>query len=163
MTITLEPGHEQQPRAFRTAAGSASVRRDIRLTSAGSWEGPITTLQSQHGPVRTPLWLAWLINEEVPRRDRSRLISSEAMRRLIRYCSSLPENTPRPFAGVGDDATVGLEWDFVHGHIEIQVGNNSEVDSGIVETDYDDQLVEFPLNDRVTEPLARVFTALIAK
>ena len=73
----------------------------------------------------------------------------------------LPESTPAPFVGVGDDATVGLEWDINHGHVELQVGNDPVVDSGIVEVG--DQLVEFRLDDAIVEPLVQVFSRLLGK
>jgi len=63
------------------------------------------------------------------------LISLDALARFAQVCTTLPHQTPKPYYGVGDDATIGAEWDLGRYHVEIQVGNNPAVDSIVLEVD----------------------------
>lgn len=82
-----------------------------------------------------PAWVEQLVREEIPAKDDHGLIRVETRVRFAQTCSALPNQTPKPYFGVGDDATIGAEWDIGRYHIGIQVGNNPAVDSIIFEVD----------------------------
>jgi hypothetical protein len=58
---------------------------------------------------------------------------------------------------VGDDATLGAEWDIGRFHIEFQVGNDPEVDAIIFEVDGGD-INELPLGGN-----ARLLSIIMAQ
>ncbi|MGH3788354.1 MAG: hypothetical protein ACRDRG_17820 [Pseudonocardiaceae bacterium] len=82
-----------------------------------------------------PKWVERLVREEIPAQDDYGLLKLETLVRFAQVCSLLPQQTPKPLFGVGDDATIGAEWDLGRFHLEIQVGNKSELDSIVFEED----------------------------
>jgi len=72
----------------------------------------------------------------------------DALVRFARACAELPFRTPKPRFNVGDDATIGAEWDIGRYHVEIQVGNDISVDSIVFEVDKGDP-DEIPLAGNV--------------
>lgn len=135
-----------RPRSRRDAAiaaaeGSGTVAHRVRVTRTGQDES-VSTLAG--GLARPPLWIEQVVQEELPARDEFGLIHLETLVRFALACSVLPTLTPKPFVDVGDDATLGAEWDIGPFHLEIQVGNNPTVDSIVFEVG-DGEVSELPL------------------
>ncbi len=127
--------------AIAAAEGSGTVARSVRVTRTGQDES-VSTLVG--GLARPPLWIEQVVQDELPARDEFGLIHLETLVRFAQACSVLPTLTPKPFVDVGDDATLGAEWDIGPFHVEIQVGNNPAVDSIVFEVD-GGEVSELPL------------------
>lgn len=144
MTIISDHGHVPQnagDSALAAANGSGTLPHGIRVSRPGPDASASTLLSGSHKP---PAWLKKLIQEDLPRVDDLGIIKLETLVRFARVCSALPARTPKPYYDVGDDATIGAEWDLGRFHIEIQVGNNPSVDSILFEVD-EGEPNEFPL------------------
>ncbi len=143
--------------AFAAATGSGTVGRSVRVTRTGQDESVSTLVGGVTGP---PLWIEHVVQYELPARDEFGLIHLETLVRFAQTCSALPALTPRPFVDVGDDATLGAEWDIGPFHVEIQVGNNRDLDSIVFEVD-GGEVSEIPLagNDRA---LAAVMSRILS-
>lgn len=124
--VTLGPGS----RALAAANGSGTLPHGIRVSRPGLDASVSTLLSSNRQP---PAWLEKLVQDDIPRTDDLGVITLETLVRFARVCSALPAHTPKPYYGVGDDATIGVEWDLGRFHIEIQVGNNPAVDAILFE------------------------------
>jgi len=118
--------------AIASANGSGTLPKQIRISRPGP-DASVSTLlgRGQHPPT----WVERLVLEEIPMKDDYGLISLDALARFAQVCTTLPHQTPKPYYGVGDDATIGAEWDLGRYHVEIQVGNNPAVDSIVLEVD----------------------------
>jgi hypothetical protein len=140
--------------AIASANGSGTLLRRIRISRPGP-DASVSTLLSpgQHPPI----WVERLVQEEIPAEDDYGLISLDARARFARACSRLPDRTPKPYYGVGDDATIGAEWDLGRFHVEIQVGTNPTVDSIVFEVD-EGEPIELPLEGNVG-----IFAALMSR
>ncbi|MGH3569456.1 MAG: hypothetical protein ACRDRH_26255 [Pseudonocardia sp.] len=112
------------------------------------------------GVARPPLWIEHVVRYELPARDEFGLIHLETLVRFAQTCSALPALTPRPFVDVGDDATLGAEWDIGLFHVEIQVGNNPDVDSIVFEVN-GGEASEIPLAGNV-RALAAVMSRILS-
>jgi hypothetical protein len=132
--------------AIAAAGGSGTVARSVRVTRTGQDES-VSTLVG--GLARPPLWIEQVIQEELPTRDEFGLIHLETLVRFALACSFLPTLTPKPFVDVGDDATLGAEWDIGPFHVEIQVGNNPAVDSLVFEVE-GGEVSELPLEGNIS-------------
>lgn len=119
-----------QTDAIASANGSGTVARYIQVSRPGPDASVSTLLAAGRVP---PSWVERVVTEEVPAKDELSLIRTETLVRFARTCLALPSRTPKPYVGVGDDATIGAEWDLGRYHVEFQVGNNADVDSIIVE------------------------------
>jgi hypothetical protein len=133
--------------AIASANGSGTLpkQRQIRISRPGP-DASVSTLLGRGQ--RPPAWVERLVLEEVPTKDDYGLISLDALARFAQACSTLPNQTPKPYYGVGDDATIGVEWDLGRFHVEIQVGNNPAVDSIVFEVDKGEP-EELPLQGNV--------------
>lgn len=120
--------------AIASANGSGTLLdpKQIRISRPGPDASISTLLRPEQHP---PAWVERLVREEIPAKDDYGLIKLEALVRFAQACSALPNQTPKPYLGVGDDATIGAEWDIGRYHIGIQVGNDPAVDSIIFEVD----------------------------
>ena len=132
--------------AIAAAGGSGTVTHSVRVTRTGQDES-VSTLVG--GPARPPLWIEQVVQEELPTRDVFGLIHLETLVRFVQACAVLPTLTPKPFVDVGDDATVGAEWDIGPFHAEIQIGNNPAVDSIVFETE-GGEVSELPLKGNMS-------------
>lgn len=143
--------------AFAAATGSGTVGRSVRVTHTGQDESVSTLVGGVAGP---PLWIEHVVQYELPARDEFGLIHLETLVRFAQTCSALPTLTPRPFVDVGDDATLGAAWDIGPFHVEIQVGNNRDLDSIVFEVD-GGEVSEIPLagNDHT---LAAVMSRILS-
>ncbi|MCA1604439.1 MAG: hypothetical protein LC775_02930 [Acidobacteria bacterium] len=136
MTLSAEAGRtplNAQDVALAAANGSGTLTRQIRVSRPGP-DASISTLLSG-GEQRPPAWVEKLVQEELPSADDLGHIKLDTLVRFARACAVLPARTPKPYFNVGDDATIGAEWDLGRYHVEIQVGNNSAVDSIVLEVD----------------------------
>lgn len=148
MTILAEPVRaplNAQEAALAAANGSGTLTRHIRVSRPGPDASISTLLESG---IRPPAWVGKLVLEEIPRVDELGLMRLDALVRFARACAELPFRTPKPRFNVGDDATIGAEWDIGRYHVEIQVGNDSSVDSIVFEVDKGDP-DEIPLAGNV--------------
>jgi hypothetical protein len=120
--------------AIASANGSGTLLdpKHIRISRPGPDASVSTLLGPEQHP---PAWVEQLVLEEIPANDDYGLIWLETLVRFAQVCSALPEQTPKPYCGVGDDATISAEWDLGRYHIGIQVGNDPTVDSIILEVD----------------------------
>jgi hypothetical protein len=120
--------------AIASANGSGTLLdpKHIRISRPGPDASVSTLLGSEQHP---PAWVEQLVLEEIPAKDDYGLIRVETLVRFAQACSALPHQTPKPYYSVGDDATIGAEWDLGRFHIGIQVGNDPAVDSIIFEVD----------------------------
>ncbi len=118
--------------AIASANGSGTLPKQIRISLPGP-DASVSTLLGRGQ--RPPTWVQRLVQEEIPTKDDYGLIGLDALARFAQACSTLPYRTPKPYYGVGDDATIGAEWDLGRFHVEIQVGNNPAVDSIVFEVD----------------------------
>jgi hypothetical protein len=64
---------------------------------------------------------------------------------MVQALIQLPKRSAKPEVGVGDDGSVGLEWDFDDAHVEIYLSNDDDDDAFIVDTDAEDDVIEVPL------------------
>ena len=140
--------------AIDSANGSGTLPTQIRRSRPGPDASVSTLLSCRHHP---PAWLERLVLEEIPTKDDYGLIRLDTLARFARICSTLPNWTPKPYYGVGDDATIGAEWDLGRFHVEIQVGNNPVVDSIVFEVDKGEP-EELPLEGNV-----RILAALMSR
>jgi hypothetical protein len=140
--------------AIASANGSGTLPKQIRISRPGP-DASVSTLVGRGE--RPPAWVERLVLEEIPTKDDYGLISLETLARFAQACSTLPDRTPKPYYGVGDDATIGAEWDLGRFHVEIQVGNNSAVDSIVFEVD-EGEPKELPLEGNV-----RTLSALMSR
>jgi hypothetical protein len=147
----------QTEAAIASANGSGTLPKEIRIATPGP-DAAVSTLLSRGQ--RPPAWLQSLVSEEVPAKDDYGLLNHDALIRFAQTCALLPDSLPKPYYGVGDDATIGVEWDLGRYHIEIQVGVDPAVDSILFEVDGGEPQ-EFPLegNERV---LAEVLSKILA-
>ena len=44
-------------------------------------------------------------------------VDERALRRGVDFLAHLPERMPAPFVAIGDDGSVGVEWDYAAGHL----------------------------------------------
>jgi hypothetical protein len=141
--------------AIASANGAGTLPQQIRIVSRVGPDASVSTLLSrgQHPPA----WIERLVQEEIPAKDDYGLIELGTRIRFAQVCSALPHRTPAPYYGVGDDGTIGAEWDLGRFHIGIQVGNNPAVDSMILEVDRGEP-EELPLEGGV-----RIFVALMSR
>jgi hypothetical protein len=118
--------------AIASANGSSTLPKQVRI----SRPGPDASVGTLLGPGQhPPAWLERMVQEEIPAKDDYGSIEVDTLVRFAQVCSALPNRTPKPYYGVGDDATIGVEWDLGRFHVEIQVGNNPAVDSIVFEID----------------------------
>jgi len=148
--VTLFAGSERTAQnstdvAIASADGSRTLPRQIRISRPGP-DASVSTILSDGQ--RPPAWVERLVLEEIPARDDRGLIKLDALVRFARVCSVLPSRTPKPYYGVGDDATIGVEWDLGRFHLEIQVGNDPAVDAIVYEVD-EGEPEELPLEGNV--------------
>ncbi len=135
MTILAEAGpapRSAQDVGLAAANGSGTLTRQVRVSRPGP-DASVSSLLA--GGERPPAWLQRLVLEDVPAADDLGIIHTDTLVRFARTCAVLPARTPKPYLNVGDDATVGAEWDLGRFHIELQVGNNAVVDSILLEID----------------------------
>lgn len=120
--------------AIASANGSGTLLdpKQIRISRPGPDASVSTLLRPEQHP---PAWVERLVREEIPAKDDYGLIKLETLVRFAQACSALPDRTPKPYYGVGDDATIGAEWDIGQFHVGIQVGNDPALDSIIFEVD----------------------------
>jgi len=120
--------------AIASANGSGTLLdpKQIRISRPGPDASVSTLLIPEQHP---PAWVERLVREEIPAKDDYGLIKLETLVRFAQACSALPDRTPKPYYGVGDDATIGAEWDIGQFHVGIQVGNDPALDSIIFEVD----------------------------
>lgn len=130
--------------AIASADGSRTLPRQIRISRPGPDASVSSLLHSQ----RPPGWVQRLVLEEIPAQDDYGLLKLETLVRFAQVCSLLPQQTPKPFFGVGDDATIGAEWDLGRFHVEIQIGNKPELDAIVFEVD-EGEPEELPLEGNV--------------
>lgn len=162
MTAALVPRHRQLNRrqaAFASAEGSGTVVRSIRVAPTSQDESVSTLVEMQVQAAMPPAWIEELFQQQIPSKDEHGLIQLQALIRFARACSVLPAATPWPFVDVGDDATIGAEWDLGPFHLELQVGNNSDVDSIVFEVD-GGALTEIPLKGNL-RTLAAVMAQIL--
>lgn len=148
MTLPVESERTERnstDSAIASANGSRTLPKQIRISKPGPDASVSTLLNGQQPPV----WVERLVLEEIPARDDYCLLTLETLVRFARVCSALPRQTPKPFYGVGDDATIGAEWDLGRFHVEIQVGNKSEMDAIVFEIDDGSEPKELPLEGNV--------------
>lgn len=131
--------------AIASANGSRTLPKQIRISRPGP-DASVSTIL--HGGQATPTWVQRLVLEEIPARDDFGLIKLDTLVRFARACSALPNRTPKPYYGVGDDATIGVEWDIGRFHIELQVGNDPTMDTIVYEVD-EGEPEELPLEGNV--------------
>jgi len=144
MTVLAEMEEASQSPAvlaIESANGSGTLTTHIHVARPGA-EASVSTLLG--AGQRPPSWVQRLILEDIPARDEYGLLGLDALVRFARACLALPERTPKPYYGVGDDATIGVEWDLGRYHLELQVGNNSAVDTIVLEVD-GGEVSELPL------------------
>lgn len=144
-----------------SAEGSGTVVRSIRVTPTSQDDSVSTLVETQVQASTPPTWIEDLVQQRIPSKDEHGLIHLQTLIRFARACSVLPAATPKPFVDVGDDATVGAEWDLGVFHLEIQVGNNSDVDSIVFEADGGD-INEIPLSGNLGT-LAAVMTQILKR
>lgn len=101
-----------------------------------------------------------LILQDIPAADELGIITVDALVRFARACAVLPQQTPKPFFNIGDDETIGAEWDLAPFHIEIQVGNDDSDDAILFEI-ADEEPVEIPLGKNLVA-LAAVMKNIIS-
>jgi hypothetical protein len=136
--VTLAEFEEIAPNstdvAIASANGSGTLLdpRQIRISRPGPHASVSTLLGPEQYP---PAWVGPLVREGIPAKDDYGLIRLETLVRFAQACSALPNQTPEPYYGVGDDGTIGAEWDIGQFHIGIQIGNDPTVDSIIFEVD----------------------------
>jgi hypothetical protein len=46
-------------------------------------------------------------------------VDEAALRRGVRFLSDLPAAMPEPFVAIGDDGSVGAEWEYALGHLYV--------------------------------------------
>ncbi|MGH3623482.1 MAG: hypothetical protein ACRDQ5_17070 [Sciscionella sp.] len=119
---------------------SASIHR-TRAIGAGLPRSISTTLAESSSP---PPWLNRIL-DEVRLYDEDFILSPRTVQRLVAAIVQLPTKTARPEVGVGDDGTIGLEWDFNDVHLEIYVSNEPSEDELIVDVDGSPEIIEVPL------------------
>lgn len=142
--------------AIASAEGSGTVIRSVRVTQTGQDESVSTLVGSV---ARPPSWIEDIVQYELPARDDHGLINLETLVRFAQACAVLPTSTPRPFVDVGDDATIGAEWDIGPFHVEIQLGNDSAVDGIVFEIDRG-EAHELPLQGN-KNVLARIMSRIV--
>jgi hypothetical protein len=49
--------------------------------------------------------------------ESAEFVDESALRRGVRFLADLPEAMPEPFVAVGDDGSVGAEWEYAAGHL----------------------------------------------
>jgi hypothetical protein len=136
--MTLAESEQTAPNstdaAIASANGSGTLLdpKQIRISRPGPDASVSTLLGPEQHP---PAWVERLVLEEIPTKDDYGLIRLETLVRFAQACSALPNRTPKPYYGVGDDATIGAEWDIGRYHVGIQVGNDPAVDSIVFEID----------------------------
>jgi len=140
--------------AIASANGSGTLTKQIRISRPGP-DASVSTLLNRGQ--RPPAWVEELVLEEIPRKDDYGLIGLDTLARFAQICSTLPHHTPKPYYGVGDDATIGAEWDLGRFHVEIQVGNNPAMNSIVFEIDGGEP-EELPLEGNV-----RLLAALMSR
>jgi len=113
----------------------------IRSIDVGAARETSTTLA---GVSRPPVWLGDVLNE-VRRLDKDSALNPVTVRRMVQALIQLPKRSAKPEVGVGDDGSVGLEWDFDDAHVEIYLSNDDDDDAFIVDTDAEDDVIEVPL------------------
>jgi hypothetical protein len=145
--------------AIAAAEGSGTVIRSIRVTPTGQDESVSTLVEMQTQASMPPAWIEEVVQQQIPAKDEHGLIRLETLIRFARACSVLPSTTPRPFIDVGDDSTIGAECDLGPFHLEIQVGNNPDVDSIVFEVDEGD-ISEIPLQGNL-RPLSALMTQIV--
>lgn len=160
VTIIAQPldhPRSRQEVAQAAATGSGTVTRSIRVTKPGK-DASVTAMLEE--PSSPPAWLPKLLQEDFPERDEHNIIGPSALIRFAQACAALPLQTPQPFFNVGDDATLGAEWDIGLCHIAIQVGNDPAVDALYVEVN-DREIGEIPLNGNERVP-ASIMAQILA-
>jgi hypothetical protein len=151
------PAQSPTEAAIASANGSGTLPKEIRIAIPGP-DAAVSTLLSRGQ--RPPAWLQRLILEEIPAKDDYGLLTLDALIRFARTCALFPDSLPKPYYGVGDDATIGAEWDLGRYHVEIQVGVDPAVDSILFEVD-GGQPEEFPLEGNV-RVLAEAMSRILA-
>lgn len=71
-------------------------------------EGSVTTLQRD---ATTNAWLRVLIYDIVTRSARERSVPTDSVVRCVIWLAELPIGMPKPFFAIGDDGSLGLEWE----------------------------------------------------
>ncbi len=146
-----------QQRALATAGGSGTVARQIRVIEAGP-DALVSTILSE--TAQPPAWVERTIQYEVPARDEAGRLKLDTLVRFAQVCGELPARTPKPYIGVGDDATLSAEWDIGRFHVAFQVGNDVTDDSIIFEVD-GGEIEELPLTGNV-RLLAVIMSQIVA-
>ncbi|MDQ4032247.1 MAG: hypothetical protein M3332_08255 [Actinomycetota bacterium] len=140
------------------ANGSGTLARQVRVVSPLGPDASVSTLLTRGE--RPPAWLQRLVLEDLPTADELGIIHTDTLVRFARACAVLPARTPKPYFNIGDDATIGAEWDLDPFHVEIQVGNNAAVDSILLEAD-DRDPKEIPLAENLGV-LALIMSNIVA-
>ena len=118
-----------------------TVGRNLRVLDAGAVTSTMSTLSNRSMP---PAWIGSVV-DEASKRDRDGLLAVRTLVKLAQFLVALPSNAPRPIVGVGDDETVGLEWDLTYHHLEVQVGNAADDDQLLIEDTAADESVELQM------------------
>jgi hypothetical protein len=127
----LTIAQERRPSArgsISFAAETHTVGRRIRVLNPDS-SSSISTILSNRRP---PRWIQNVMTK-IQERDVEGVLSDRTVIRLAEFLAAVPASIPQPYIAVGDDETVGVEWDFPRYHVELQFGNDRHADEGLLE------------------------------
>src|SRR5262249_19491 len=68
---------------------------------------------------RRPAWLPGVIAQLADMGESADFVDESALRRGVRFLAGLPEAMPEPFVAIGDDGSVGAEWEHAAGHLYV--------------------------------------------
>jgi hypothetical protein len=74
----------------------------------------VSTLTARGLP---PAWFASVTSQLLDMSVDADFVDEPALIRALRFLESLPEAMPEPFVAIGDDGSVGIEWEENAGHL----------------------------------------------
>lgn len=66
---------------------------------------------------RGPGWLSTVVAQLLDMGEGAGFVDERALRRGVEFLAQLPPAMPEPFVAIGDDGSVGVEWEYPAGHL----------------------------------------------
>jgi hypothetical protein len=66
---------------------------------------------------RRPAWLPGVIAQLESMGESAEFVDEPALRRSVQFLAGVPEAMPEPVVAIGDDGSVGAEWEYAAGHL----------------------------------------------
>lgn len=82
-----------------------------------------STLGIRH---QKPHWFAEVSGRILDMGKGADLLDQSALKECLTFLSLLPETMPKPFAAIGDDGSVGVEWEEQQGHLYLSFSSQGD-------------------------------------